>query len=541
MAEDEGKKEEEKFEFTSEGEAQGFVTLDQARFVAMQTAREQLGNYGTIWESVPMVFEVVDAEATEDDYSLVLSFRPESGFIGTPGREQFVFRDKVGEVTFRQVLSPPQRRGRPLLPLLVAGTAGVIGAVAIVVVIFTRGGGDNIPVAAPPATNTPGPTSTETFVITPPTEKTAPIPIGALDPTASSSTPPMKTPPPITTPTLLATSQPLPTPTPTPTFTPGPTATPSVIVATSTPSPTPTPTETPVPPPTPTLTPTPTPRPTPTLAPTPTPVAFNPILTIVPNEGFVGTATTAIGGGYPASVEVEITYVSGSKETSVANVTTDRFGNFSTSILIPITANIPSTNTVKATINVPSPRSVTASHKVLRPILTLTPDSGAHGQLVTATALGLPPFTTVSRFEIGGVSALPSPNPATDVDGRLGFDFLIPGLATGTQAVTATVGSINVSTPFILTSSAEAPQPSASSDILIVEQLAPIKDNLVLVMYFDSENQAFYLYEPRRPFLVTLSSLIQGNIYEIEVTRDQQVVLGGRMRDLKAGRNIIVW
>lgn len=77
MAED---KQEEKFDFTLEGEAQGFVTLDQARFVAMQTARERPGNYGTTWQSVPMVFEVVDAEETEDDYSLILSFSPEGEF-----------------------------------------------------------------------------------------------------------------------------------------------------------------------------------------------------------------------------------------------------------------------------------------------------------------------------------------------------------------------------------------------------------------------------------------------------------------------------
>ena len=44
MTEDEDKKEEEKFDFTPEDEALDFVTLDQARFVAMQTAREQPGN-----------------------------------------------------------------------------------------------------------------------------------------------------------------------------------------------------------------------------------------------------------------------------------------------------------------------------------------------------------------------------------------------------------------------------------------------------------------------------------------------------------------
>ena len=35
MAEDPGKKEEEKFDFTAQGEATDYLTLDQARFVAM--------------------------------------------------------------------------------------------------------------------------------------------------------------------------------------------------------------------------------------------------------------------------------------------------------------------------------------------------------------------------------------------------------------------------------------------------------------------------------------------------------------------------
>ena len=132
MAEDPDKKDEQKFDFTAEGEALDFVTLDQARFIAMQAARGEPGNYGPTWQTVPMVFEVVDAEETEDDYSLILSFRPESEFAGTPGREQFVFRNKVGEVAFRQVLTPLRALSRWRLPLIIAGIAMVIVAVALV-------------------------------------------------------------------------------------------------------------------------------------------------------------------------------------------------------------------------------------------------------------------------------------------------------------------------------------------------------------------------------------------------------------------------
>ena len=46
MAEDEGK-EEEKFDFTREGEAVGYISLDQARALAMQTAKEAPGDHGS--------------------------------------------------------------------------------------------------------------------------------------------------------------------------------------------------------------------------------------------------------------------------------------------------------------------------------------------------------------------------------------------------------------------------------------------------------------------------------------------------------------
>ena len=63
MVEDKGK-EEEKFDFTPEGEALGYISLDQARVLAMRTARETPGAYSPRFASVPMAFEVVEDEET---------------------------------------------------------------------------------------------------------------------------------------------------------------------------------------------------------------------------------------------------------------------------------------------------------------------------------------------------------------------------------------------------------------------------------------------------------------------------------------------
>ena len=73
MAEDQGKQEEEKFDFSREGEALGYVSLDQARVMAMRTASETPGAYGSAYRDVPMAFEVVEAEETEDHYVISIT------------------------------------------------------------------------------------------------------------------------------------------------------------------------------------------------------------------------------------------------------------------------------------------------------------------------------------------------------------------------------------------------------------------------------------------------------------------------------------
>ncbi len=84
MAEDQGK-DEEKFDFTGEGEAIGYISLAQARVLAMQTARETPGEYGSQYQGVSMAFEVVVTAEEEDYYTITLSFRPQERFSGTAG------------------------------------------------------------------------------------------------------------------------------------------------------------------------------------------------------------------------------------------------------------------------------------------------------------------------------------------------------------------------------------------------------------------------------------------------------------------------
>ncbi len=67
---------EDTFGFESSGEALGYISLPQARLLAMQTARETSGDYGRRFSGVPMAFEVTEGEEDEDYYTVTLSVRP---------------------------------------------------------------------------------------------------------------------------------------------------------------------------------------------------------------------------------------------------------------------------------------------------------------------------------------------------------------------------------------------------------------------------------------------------------------------------------
>ena len=165
MAADEGKKEDQ-FSFTDQGESLGYISLEQARVVAMRTARDQPGDYGRRFSGVRMVFDVVEQQEGEDYYVVTLSLRPQGDFEGTTGQEQF-FIEKEGNVAHRQVLSLPKAR-RGGFPVVRVGIGLVVVAViAVGVVILTLGSPDD---EGTPATAT-GPTSTtkttQTIVVEP--------------------------------------------------------------------------------------------------------------------------------------------------------------------------------------------------------------------------------------------------------------------------------------------------------------------------------------------------------------------------------------
>ena len=134
---------------TGEGEASGYISLGQARVLAIRYARGDTAFYGRAYAGTNLVWEVTGEEEDEDFYDIRLSFRPSGRFRGEPGVEQFII-DKTGAVQIRQILdeptgfSGPARRGPPLLPT--AGGPVMVALVAGGAFFFTSAiGGDDPP------------------------------------------------------------------------------------------------------------------------------------------------------------------------------------------------------------------------------------------------------------------------------------------------------------------------------------------------------------------------------------------------------------
>lgn len=90
---------------------EGRISLERARLVAIRHAQENKDVYAPSYRDVELVWEVESSLEQQEFYYVYLLYRP-SGFVGTPGREEFIM-DKTGLIEFRQVLEDPLPEARP--------------------------------------------------------------------------------------------------------------------------------------------------------------------------------------------------------------------------------------------------------------------------------------------------------------------------------------------------------------------------------------------------------------------------------------------
>ena len=174
--------------------APGEISLDQARVIAIQHAREDTDFYGQEYGTVRLAWEVTSQEDTGNYYEIRLAYRPSGRFRGQPGVEQFTI-GKTGNIELRQILDepvlrePPKRRRPPTKWLAAAAAAIVAVVVGGVVVLKPFAPSPTVvptaaPLAAVPAvSDTPAP---------PPTVQPTAAPVVAV-PTVSDTPAPTPT------------------------------------------------------------------------------------------------------------------------------------------------------------------------------------------------------------------------------------------------------------------------------------------------------------------------------------------------------------
>ncbi len=250
-----------------------------------------------------------------------------------------------------------------------------------------------------------------------------------------------------------------------------------------------------------------------------------PTIEVTPTTGYKGDTVTVHGTGWvPGTLGlVTVTFNNNTKVTS----TPDANGEFTAQFAIPLNAN--SGQLIGASDSYNNSAAPVA-FIIGDPVLSIDPTTGPVGTNVTVSGQGFQPQSAVSALTIGGGSVLGTTTVVTDAVGAFATTFMVPGLATGAQTVSATVSGTTASTFFTIT---EAPPTVATA-------LNGISEQLVRVWGYNATD-GWQMYDPADTVGSDLESLVAGEGYWIKVTEDTQLIYGGNTYNFTAGWNLKGW
>jgi len=246
-----------------------------------------------------------------------------------------------------------------------------------------------------------------------------------------------------------------------------------------------------------------------------------PTISVSPATGPKGSSVTFTGTGWLAGATVTITFA-GQTVSSVP----DGSGNIAATMAVPaaaaVGANQITANDGGTYCNVADPATFT----VPGPAITVSPNEGAAGTSVTVTGTGFAAYTAMT-LKIGTYTYMAQP--LTDALGTFTGTITVPGLAPGTQSISAFDGATTISAFFTIKT---APPTVASA-------LATISTKLVRIWGYSGGT--WYMYDPTDAAGSNLTSLTSGMGYWINVTEACTLIYGGYSYALSAGWNLIGW
>ncbi len=272
-------------------------------------------------------------------------------------------------------------------------------------------------------------------------------------------------------------------------------------------------------------------------------------LSVTPSTSRRNSAVTVTGTGFPAINDLGTTSTAISIDysgTSIGTFTADATGNLSAVITVPMSASIPSTNSIKTTI-VGHSRTDSATHVVPGAAITVSPDTGPAGTVATIFGTDFPGFVPVSAINADAVSVMPLPGPNTNSLGEFSATVTIPDFPAGSRTILTTAGGISVVTGFVVTDGPATPSlsstPAASSGPALALDSLTSSDNLLRVWNFNNATKGWTFYDPRPAFAAanTLTEMVSGRPYWVMVVRNQSALLNSNSRSLYAGWNLIPW
>ena len=309
-------------------------------------------------------------------------------------------------------------------------------------------------------------------------------------------------------------------------------------------------------------------------------------ITLSPTESGRASKVTVTGIEFPAKdgptshcPTLQLSYAG----VTLSTLKPDSSGSFETTLKVPSTAALSSSNQVKVSIPAcPSAPTATATHKVPARTFKVVPQGSQVGTVITASGVSFIGFTQITKLSVGGISTLPSPLPIVKEDGSFSITIFVPKLTPGNQPVKLTTLGVEYSYPFVVLdpistptpvptpapptatpiptptptpvpTAAPTPTPTIAPTVpptptptpapSVADLLAPLTGNLLRVWTFDELRSEWRYYDPLPGFgsRNTLTTLRQGRLYYIKVRADQASGLNGRQRQLFAGWNLIHW
>jgi hypothetical protein len=257
-----------------------------------------------------------------------------------------------------------------------------------------------------------------------------------------------------------------------------------------------------------------------------------PTIALNPTTGAINTSLTITGAGWlpgtitGSTVTITFSYINTASAAASTTLTTipDGSGNIAAAITVPADAAAGYATVAAADLKGNSAESKTFT--VPGAIITVTPTTGAAGTTVSLAGSGFGAYTAIT-VKIGNYQFLAQP--LTDPVGAFTYTFTVPGLAAGSQPVTASDGTSTASAYFVI----------SAAGATVQSQTAGISSYLVRVWGYSGGT--WYMYDPADAAGSTLTSMTAGSGYWINVSQACTLIYGGYSYALSAGWNLIGW